>query len=94
MSLFDLNKRIAELKGMRLIPNFANSIETAWPLLEEAKKSLFSERNRFLEILADLLQNNELLNKNEKIAWPNAIMFITPENICKAWIKWKETKEV
>jgi len=71
-------------------PYFSEYIEHAWTLFEEAKNSMFLKRNRFLEILSDLLQSNELLPKNNKIAWPHAILFLTPENICKAYIKWKE----
>ena len=72
------------------LPYFSEYIEHAWTLFEEAKNSMFLKRNRFLEILSDLLQSNELLPKNNKIAWPHAILFLTPENICKAYIKWKE----
>jgi hypothetical protein len=66
-------------------------IADAWPLHEDASQWLFSERRRYLKALDRLLclQTGQLGGKcrgQYEVAYPDALIFLSPEVITKAYI--------
>jgi hypothetical protein len=74
------------------IPDYNRDLTTAWQLFEIARKTMFSDRQLFLHILASEMQvqSYELEEeiKRHIVAWPDALMFLTPKAIVDAFIKW------
>ena len=84
--LRELNKKIAELKGMSLVPRYSTNITIAWELFEEMPFCVlqYQEFNGKKFTSVGFMDNNG----NDMIQAPTA-----PEAICRAWIKWKEEKK-
>ena len=87
----EINKRIAELRGLPDCKKvyYSSKIEWAFDLFEDGKKTIFTQRRSFFDVLASILKNQIEIAPN-KVAWPDALIFLTPRAICLAWIKWKE----
>jgi hypothetical protein len=67
----------------RWLPQYSTDMTRAWQVVQRLKETLrFSGRQRFLQILQEVVTPEELQGK--LIAWPDVFWFTTPEAICQA----------
>jgi hypothetical protein len=66
------------------MPLYSTDIAAAWTVFQDQRRQLFSKRMAFFRQLGRLLQKHPELKSGCLVAWPDAMMFLTPEKICKA----------
>lgn len=62
----------------------STDIAAAWLVFQEMRGRLFSTRTRFFAELGAILQHPPALKSGLGVAWPDAMMYLTPHAICLA----------
>ena len=78
------------------IEHFSTDLADAWLLLADVHKAGFSARRRFLQVLSSLISVPVSYpdgDREERIAWPDALLYLTPRHIARAFIQWVDEGE-
>jgi hypothetical protein len=68
---------------MTLLPYYSSSISAAWQVHKVACGWLFSERRAYLDALTDIIR----AEVKQSVAWPDVLIFLRPEHICRAALR-------
>jgi hypothetical protein len=78
----------------QVLPDYSTSIAAAWQVHQHCCQQIFSKRRAYLMALGELLCLKQDANGKEyNVAWPDAIMYLSPEIICLAALAAVEGKK-
>ena len=66
-----------------LYPEYSTDIAAAWEVNKKMMSYLFSTRMRYFELIQESVSRRKLFD-GEIISYPDILMFIEPEDFCRA----------